>query len=185
MTDFFTRNGDDGFTGRLGKGRIPKHHLVIEAVGTVDEASAMLGLARSQIEDQKLSSLLLQVQRDLYHLMAEVSASKENAAKFRTIDEERLKWLEEETDQLSASVEMPKEFIVPGDSAVGAVLAIGRSVVRRAERRVSELYLAEEIENPILISYLNRLSSLCFVLELRVNQLSGLDSQTLARTGVK
>jgi cob(I)alamin adenosyltransferase len=181
MAAFYTRSGDDGFTGRLGKGRVPKHHLVIEAIGDVDEASAMLGLARAQTEDQKISNLLLHVQRDLYNLMAAVSATKENAAKFQSIDEERLKWLEAEIDSLSNSVEIPNEFIVPGDSILGAVFAVGRSIVRRAERKVAELFLAGEIENPLLLSYLNRLSSLCFVLELRENQLSEAGLQTLAK----
>ena len=182
MTKFYTRKGDDGYTGRLGKGRIAKHHEIIEAVGTVDETSAVLGMARSQIQDQKISDLLLNVQRDLYHLMSELSATKENAPKFRVLDEERLAWLEKETDLLSEQVMIPKEFVVPGDSAVGAILALGRSVVRRAERRVAELLLTGQLDNPILLRYLNRLSSLCFVLELRENQSGGSVDQTLAKT---
>lgn len=185
MSKFYTRSGDDGQTGRLGKGRLPKHHLIIDAIGTVDEASAVLGLVRSKVQDRDTSGMLLQVQRDLYHLMAELSATKENAAKFRKIDEVRLNWLEAEIDEISEQVEIPKDFVVPGDSQVGALLAVGRSVTRRAERRVAELLSAGEIENPFLISYLNRLSSLCFVLELQRNQLEGSTDQTLAKREVK
>ena len=75
---------------------------------------------------------------------------------------------------------MPKEFILPGDSAAGAALSVARTVVRRAERRVVELFDKKEITNPALQQYLNRLSSLLFALELLENRAAGKDS-TLAR----
>ena len=167
MSKFYTQTGDDGYTGRLGKGRLPKNHQIIEAIGTIDEASSAVGLARAQSNSLQTGDLLLEVQRDLYHLMAELSATKENAAKFRVISEDRLAWLESQIDLISSSVETPKEFIVPGDSASGAALSLSRSVVRRADRRVAELHLAGLVTNPNILPYLNRLSSLCFVLELK------------------
>ena len=182
MTKFYTKSGDDGYSGRLGEGRIPKNHPVIEAVGAIDEASAVLGIARAQSRFNDTNDLLLRIQRDLYHLMAEVSATPENAAKFRVIDGGKTSWLEEITDIIGNSVMMPNEFIVPGDSLVGAWFALSRAVVRRAERRVADLHLAGMIENKYLLRYLNRLSSLCFVLELRENQGSESSSQTLAKT---
>ena len=75
---------------------------------------------------------------------------------------------------------MPREFILPGDSPGGAALSLARAVVRRAERRVVELSEAKEISNPELVRYLNRLSSLCFVLELVENAAAGKDT-TLAK----
>ncbi len=181
MTKFYTQTGDDGYSGRLGEGRIPKNHPVIEAVGAIDEATASLGIARAQCQASGSSDLLLKVQRDLYHLMAEVSASPENAGKFRVIDESRVHWLEEHTDTIGSSITMPNEFIVPGDTLRGSSLALARAIVRRAERRVAALHLAGVIENQYLLHYLNRLSSLCFVLELRENQLSDASAQTLAK----
>jgi cob(I)alamin adenosyltransferase len=167
MTKFYTQTGDDGFTGRLGKGRLPKHDQLIEAIGTIDEASAALGLARSQCEIPETIDLLLEVQRDLYHLMAELSATSENASQFRVINEERISWLETIIDSISDSIEMPREFIVPGDTTSGAALSFARNIVRRAERRVAELHLAGKVENQHILPYLNRLSSFCFVLELK------------------
>ena len=181
MYKFYTQKGDDGYTGRLGKGRIPKNHPIIEAIGTIDEASAALGMARAQSQMQDTVDLLLEVQRDLYHLMAELSASKENASKFRVIDAERLTWLEDKIDSISDSTASPKEFIVPGDSITGATLALARNIVRRAERRVAELHLAGEIENQHIMRYLNRLSSLCFVLELQENQSTNSSGLSLAK----
>ena len=178
---FYTSKGDDGPTNLLGEGRVAKYHARIEAVGTLDEASATLGLARAQCRDPHSSGVLLEAQRDLYKLMAEVAATPENAERFRFIDAGRVTWLEEQTDELSKRVEMPKEFILPGDSVAGAALSLARAIVRRAERRVVKLFDAEEIKNPELQRYLNRLSSLCFVLELLENQAAG-STTTLAKS---
>ncbi|MCC6300455.1 MAG: cob(I)yrinic acid a,c-diamide adenosyltransferase [Anaerolineales bacterium] len=170
---FYTTKGDDGTTGLLGEGRVTKYHARIEAIGTLDESTAALGLARAQCLDPRSAPILLQTQRDLYKLMAEVAATPENAGKFRSIDAASVTWLEEQTDALSEVVEMPKEFIVSGDSLAGAALSLARAVIRRAERRVVELHDEQEVSNLELQRYLNRLSSLCFVLELLENQAAG------------
>ena len=178
---FYTRKGDNGTTGTLGDKRLPKYHLRIEALGSLDEANAALGLARASVLDPRSAPLLLETQRDLYRLMAEVAAPPENAGSFR-FNEERVGWIEKETDPLSKTVEIPGEFILPGDSSGGAALSLARAVVRRAERRVAELFDAGEVTNPALQQYLNRLSSLLFVLELVENQTGG-KKTTLAKKG--
>src|ERR1700690_1196490 len=177
---FYTRKGDDGTTGLLGEGRVPKYHLRIEVFGTLDESNGTLGLARASVHDPRSAPLMLNVQRDLYRLMADVAAAPENANQFH-FDEGRVQWIEEQTDLLSKTVEMPNEFIIPGDSIGGASLSLARAVVRRAERRVAELFDSEEVTNPALQQYLNRLSSLLFVLELIENQSAGKNT-TLAKT---
>jgi cob(I)alamin adenosyltransferase len=181
MSQFYTRKGDDGYAGLLGEERVPKTHARIEAVGAVDEATAALGVARAACRAEGLPALLLAVQRDLYGLMAEVAATPENAARFRVINAARVAWLEQQTDALSETVDLPKEFIVPGDSPAGAALALARTVVRRAERRIAGLALSGDLENPELLRYLNRLSSLCFVLELVENREAGRGGPTLAK----
>jgi len=181
MVDFFTRNGDDGYTGILGDERVPKYHPRTEAVGAIDEATAALGLARALSSTSSVRVILETVQRDLYHLMAEVAATPENAAKFRTIDEQRVNWLEEQISLLENQVDLPREFILPGDTVSGGAIDLGRTIVRRAERRVAFLLHQKEIENPALLQYLNRLSSLCFILELFENQLKGNHSTSLAK----
>lgn len=181
MSRFYTRTGDDGFTSLLGEGRVPKYHEQMEAVGSVDEATAALGIARALCQAGQTADLLLHAQRDLYKLMAEVSATPDNAPRFRWIDEGRVAWLEEQTDQISSRVYIPDGFIVPGDSPAGAYLDLARTMVRRAERQVAQLLHSGLIENPELLRYLNRLSSLCFALELLENQAYGKDSPTLAK----
>lgn len=177
---FYTAKGDDGTTGLLGEGRVPKYHVRMEAIGALDEASAALGLARAQCSAPQTAPILLEAQRDLYKLMAEIAATPENVSRFHYIDETRVAWLEEQTDNLSNTVQMPKEFILPGDSLGGAALSLARAIVRRAERSVVSLFDEDEVANPDLQRYLNRLSSLCFVLELLENQHAG-KTTTLAK----
>ena len=181
MSNFYTRTGDDGLTGRLGEGRVPKDHPTTQAVGALDEATAALGVARSFCQEQMSAEILLDIQRDLYHLMAEVSATTENAPRFRVIDDKRVQWLEVQIDIFTKSIEMPKEFIMPGDSSSGAFLALARTIVRRAERHVAGLLLNGLVENPELLRYLNRLSSLCFVMELNEYRHSGGTFPSLAK----
>lgn len=169
----YTRTGDDGTTGLLGEDRVSKDHPRIEALGALDEASAALGLARASCQAPQTPPILRVAQRDLYKVMAEVAATPENADKFKGIDASHVAWLEEQADFINEMVSMPKEFILPGDTPSGAALSMARAVVRRAERRVTELFTLEQLSNPELLRYLNRLSSLCFVLELLENQKAG------------
>jgi cob(I)alamin adenosyltransferase len=165
--------GDDGTTGLLGEGRLPKYHPRLEALGALDEASAALGLARAFSRAAQTGPILSQVQRDLYALMAEVAATPENVEKFRSLGTGQLEWLETQARAVSTMVDLPGEFILPGDTQAGAALDLGRTVVRRAERRVAELLDKGELTNRLLLQYLNRLSTLCFSLELLENRESG------------
>jgi cob(I)alamin adenosyltransferase len=181
MKSFYTRKGDDGYTGLLKEGRVPKNHPIPETVGVLDEASAALGVARAACQGNSSALIILSVQRDLYSIMAEIAASPEHAEQFRHVNASRVGWLEAQVDLLSAQVTLPGDFIVPGDSPAGAALALARTIVRRAERQVAGLVHAKVIENLELLRYLNRLSSLCFVLELSENQSWGKATPTLAR----
>jgi len=181
MSDFYSRSGDDGFTGLLGEGRVPKDHPRIEAIGTLDEASAALGLARSLCVDLTSVEIILDVQKDLYKMMAEIAATSENATRFRAITTQSTNWLEEKIEQISQEIENPNEFILPGDSTSGAAMAMARTIVRRAERHVAGLLHSSAIDNLNIIQYLNRLSTLCFVLELSENLASGKSRPTPAK----
>ncbi len=181
MPKFYTTKGDDGYTSQLGEGRAPKYDLRIEAVGSVDEANAAIALARTLCRARQSSVILLEIQKDLYHLMSEVAATSENASRFRTINDEKVKWLESQADTLSSSVKVPEEFILPGDSAAGAAIDLARTIVRRAERHIAHLLHLKKVENPALLQYMNRLSSLLFVLELLENQAAGVSHPTLAK----
>jgi cob(I)alamin adenosyltransferase len=152
---------------------VPKYAPQPEAVGTIDEASAVLGMARAACRASQTGPIIKQVQRDLIGLMAEIAASPKNAARFRKINAEHVTWLETQTDALTSIVEMPDEFILAGDTLAGAALDHSRTIVRRAERKVAELWHQNILENQEILRYLNRLSSLCFALELLENQAAG------------
>lgn len=168
MKKFYTRTGDDGKTGILGEGRVEKFDLRMEALGTLDELSAALGLARSLQNDPQIGQRIVDIQRKLYEVMAEVAASQENAGRFAQINEGTLVSLEEEIDRISMQVEVPDGFIVPGESAESAAIALARTITRRAERRVAELLDRGDISNHFVLRYLNRLSSLFFIMELEL-----------------
>ncbi len=178
---WYTGTGDDGFTGVLGRERVPKYALRPEAYGTVDEASAFLGMARAHAKAPGVAATLLTVQRDLYTMMADLATLPETATREPWLKEERLDWLEEQTEAFGRHVQMPKEFIVPGDSQPGACLEICRTVVRRAERLVARLSHEGELRNDVPLRYLNRLSSLVFVLGRVEDKAAGVEHFTLAR----
>lgn len=173
MAPFYTAKGDMGDTGFLGEGRISKTSVRIEAVGAVDEASAALGLARALVESNKIRTILLQVQKQLYQLMSELAADPDVADKFDKIGEEQVQWLEEQIASLENAVVLPREFIIPGENPSSGALALARTVVRRAERRAIALFEIKGIQKSVLIAYLNRLSSLIFILEVYESSLSG------------
>lgn len=173
MSEFFTRKGDDGTTGFLGEGRVDKDDLRFEALGALDECSAHCGVVRSKLRNTADREMIAQVQRDLYHIMAEASADIQNAARFRSIGGEQVNWLEAQIKRLSAVVKMPSGFILPGDTELSAQVSVARTVVRRAERRMTAMGKQGLTENPSLVGYLNRLSSLLFVLEIQTARKQG------------
>ena len=180
MPAFFTRNGDDGSTGLLGDERVPKYHLRPTTYGTLDEASAALGLVRALSLSVETHELILEVQRDLYKIMAEVAATPEEAPRFRSIDADRISWLEAQIEAKGEQVEMPKGFVLPGDSKGGAALDLARTIIRRGERLLAQLDHEDGLDNPHLLPYLNRLSSFCFILALWENAQAGNSSISLA-----
>jgi cob(I)alamin adenosyltransferase len=160
---------------------VPKYHPQPEAYGTVDEASAAMGLARALTTRSEVQDVLLVVQRDLYGMMAELAATPSVAAKFRSIDYQRVVWLEETIDRFGEQVEMPREFVIPGESSGSAALDLARTIVRRAERLVVKLHDKGISANMEMVHYLNRLSSLCFVMARYEDSARGI-AFTLAKT---
>jgi len=179
-TGWYTGMGDDGYTGVLGRERVPKYAERPEAYGTVDEASAVLGVARAQAREARTQELLLAVQRDLYYLMADLATLPETATRPPWLTSSRLDWLEACTEQVGATIKMPNAFIVPGDSLAGAALEVARTVVRRAERLVARLTHDGEVRDDLPLKYLNRLSSLLFVLARLEDKAAGVERFTLA-----
>jgi cob(I)alamin adenosyltransferase len=179
---FYTGRGDDGYTGLLGPERVPKYDLRPEAYGTVDEAQAAIGLARASGCTPRTDKILLAIQRDLYTVMAELAAAGGDGGAFAgAITIEHLGRVEGWIAQFEDQIKMPKEFVVPGDSQPGAALHLARTVVRRAERYAVRLAHEGVLANPHLIGYLNRLSSLLYVLAIAEDQEATGRGATLAK----
>ena len=164
----YTRTGDDGTTGLLYGGRVDKDDLRTEAYGTTDEAVSALGLARAALPPGEWRKAVLQVQRELFVVGAQLATRDDHWPRLqegvsRTTPAMVLR-LEEAIDALTARCPLPQEFVVPGDSPAGAALDLARTLVRRAERRVVELRREGHLPEDVPLHYLNRLSDYLFVL---------------------
>ncbi len=177
----YTKRGDDGYTGLLGNKRVPKWDPRPEAYGTLDEATSFLGLARASVRDDESRYLLLDVQRHLYGIMGELAATPKTVDRFQFATAEHVQWLEQHTDDLTARITLSRAFVIPGDSPSGAAIDVARCVVRRGERRVARLIHEGLANNLEIVRYLNRLSSLLFVLARYQDALADVSQVTLAR----
>src|SRR5436190_13739163 len=169
MPRIYTTTGDDGTTGLLYGGRVPKDDPATEAYGTTDEAVAVLGLARSLCDDEALAADLLTLQRELFIVGADLATNPRERKKLKggvsLVTEDMVRRLEARIDDLVAQRPLPEVFIVPGANPASAALDVARSVVRRAERQVVALEREPMRQvNPEVRRYLNRLSDLIFVL---------------------
>lgn len=158
LSKIYTRTGDDGSTG-LGDGsRIAKDSPRVEAYGTVDEANSAIGvvLATPTVPDD-VRACLVEVQHDLFELGGELCIPGHSAINASFIER-----LESDLDGFNEDLPYLKDFILPGGGQAAAACHLARTIVRRAERRVNTLAVAESIR-PEAIQYLNRLSDLLFV----------------------
>jgi cob(I)alamin adenosyltransferase len=171
MPRIYTRTGDDGTTGLLYGGRVPKDDLVTHAYGTTDEAVAALGVARAATADPAMADEVLALQRELFVVGADLAVNPDERAKLKAgislVTASMTERLEARIDELVAERPLPQVFIVPGTNPASAALDLARSVVRRAERHVVGLERAERPVNAEVRRYLNRLSDLLFVLARR------------------
>lgn len=159
----YTARGDTGSTDLLGE-RVGKDDPRIDLLGDLDEATSTIGLGRALATSGSANEMLVTVQRDLYQVMAELAFVDTTRPETLRFAAGRVQWLEDAIAQVQETVELPREFILPGDTHAGAALDVARTVVRRAERQAVTLEHAGGIGNPEIIRYLNRLSSLLFIL---------------------
>lgn len=160
-----TRTGDDGYTSLLGPDRVPKYSSRPTAFGTLDEGTSALGLARSMASEERVSSLILELQRGIYKLMAELATPLESVDRVSFVmTEEDVAVLDEISSDLKQDVEIGREFIIPGATSCGAALDLARTIIRRAERHVAEMLHQGEVTNESALRWLNRLSDVVFIL---------------------
>lgn len=159
LSKIYTRTGDDGTTG-LGDGsRTDKDSLRVEAYGTVDEANSAIGVILAvETVPADIRACLDDVQHDLFDLGGELCLPGHEAIASDHVDR-----LERELDRLNADLPPLKDFILPGGGAAAAACHLARTIVRRAERRVTSLKREEPVRGAV-VRYLNRLSDLLFVI---------------------
>lgn len=164
----YTKRGDSGTTGLLYGGRVGKDDLRTQAYGTTDEAVSALAIARAQLQEGRWHDAVLDVQRELFVVGAELATDPKNAHKLTDgvsrVSAEMVESLEARIDAVVEEFPLPKEFIVPGRHPAAAGVDLARSVVRRAERDVVALTRVDETVRPEVLAYLNRLSDWLFVL---------------------
>ena len=169
----YTKTGDDGETGLFGGARVSKADPRVEAYGDVDELNAQLGVARAGGLDADMDELLATIQAKLFDVGAELAAAPgSKASAMPHVNEEDVAILESAIDRFEEELEPLVNFILPGGSPAAARLHVGRTVTRRAERRVVALASRTEVR-PVIVHYLNRLSDLLFVLARVSNHRAG------------
>ena len=160
-----TKKGDSGYTSLLRGERVPKHHLAIEAVGTLDEANSLLGLARASSKEKRIKRIILQVQKHLFIIGAELSVLKGGrTSPKKKISETDIKWLERLVEGFEESLALPPGFVAFGQEEGSSHLDVARTSVRKAERMAARMKSKNMIENSYILKYLNRLSDLIFLL---------------------
>lgn len=168
MPRIYTRTGDDGTTGRLYGGRISKADPAAEASGTVDETVAVLGLARALAADRRLRDGLLELQRELFVVGADLATDPGARERLEPgvslVTDAMVERLETWIDELVLAHPLPQAFVVPGANPVSAALDVARAVARRAERDAVAMREAGGTVTEPVLRYLNRLSDLLFVL---------------------
>ena len=164
----YTKEGDDGTTGLLHGTRVSKADPATHAYGGVDETLSALGLARALLKEGELASCVLDLQRELFVVAADLSANPERRSRLEAgvslVTAEMVERLEALIDRLVKANPVPEGFVVPGANPASAALDVARAFARRAERDAVALRDASRKVNPEVLRYLNRLSDLLFVL---------------------
>jgi cob(I)alamin adenosyltransferase len=173
----YTRTGDAGDTGLFGDRRVRKDNIRVEAYGAVDELNSVLGVARSNLSDKNLGKLIGRIQSELLTVGADLATPLESGeshgrATVVRVTADTASALEPEIDLLESELPTLTRFILPGGSPGASHLHLARTVCRRAERQCVSLS-AVELINPAVITYLNRLSDLLFVMARAANSREG------------
>jgi len=188
----YTRTGDQGQTRLVGGKEVAKDDPRVEAYGDVDELNSVLGLARSfnrssaaSAEVQgEIDGLLKVVQSELFNLGGDLATPAEHRVEgMPRVTDADIERLERDCDRLNEELGPLEEFILPGGGVVGAFLHQGRTVCRRAERRVLTLSRQEEGIDPVCLRYLNRLSDFLFVLARWSARAEGVDEFSWQKPG--
>lgn len=166
----YTKKGDTGTTSLIGGTKVPKHHIRIEAYGTVDELNSWIGLIRDQQIDSDHKELLIEIQDRLFTIGSSLASDPEKSKmKIPDLSEDDVMKLENEMDKMDEKLPEMRSFVLPGGHQTVSYCHITRCVCRRAERLSTHLAETSFVD-PLVIKYLNRLSDYLFVLSRMLTQ---------------
>ena len=164
----YTKKGDDGTTGLLYGGRVTKDDVRTEVYGTLDEVVSALGVARAGGLVDRVETIVVRLQREMFVVGAQLATSDKNQDKLETgvskVTPEMTETAERDIDSLIAEHPLPQEFVLPGETQGSAGLDLARSTVRRAERQAVAMNREGLIPDEEILRYLNRVSDLLFTL---------------------
>ena len=176
----YTKHGDQGQTSLLGGTRVPKHHLRIEAYGTVDELNSWMGMLKDQLVALPFKAFIKQVQDNLFtlgsHLAADPAA---NRMSLPEITEADVLELEQSIDAMETNLPMLQNFVLPGGHPANSTAHVARCVCRRAERITVQLHEDSPVA-AVILRYLNRLSDWLFVFSREMTRLAGAEEVSWA-----
>ncbi|MDF1575738.1 MAG: cob(I)yrinic acid a,c-diamide adenosyltransferase [Bacteroidales bacterium] len=173
----YTKGGDKGKTSLIGGRRVPKYHSRIEAYGTVDELMAHTTLLRDLVADEQIREELLTILNIQMATASVLAADCDDCpVELPVVGDEQVIFLEERIDEMDASLEPLRHFILPGGNQAVSQAHIARTVCRRTERCILKLAQDVNIQEDILRFY-NRLSDYFFVLSRKIAQLTGVKQQ--------
>jgi len=164
----YTKKGDTGKTSLLYGKEVEKFDPICEAYGTIDEAVACLGMAKSLSKNNELINFLTNIQKELFVIGSELATPKNTKInpnkKLPKISRVNVSNIEKEIDRLVSKIKIENEFILPGTSLISSCLHLARAIIRRCERQIVKLHEDGELLNSFILHYINRLSDFIFVL---------------------
>jgi len=170
----YTKTGDKGFTGLIGGARVSKCDVRVEAYGTVDELNASVGVLRTKTTAAHHRETLLRIQQLLFDLGSVLAAGDAKKTNKPELFEQGISMLEQAMDDMSASLPVLTEFVLPGGSEAGALCHVCRTIARRAERRMWKMHEWYAIDDKCLI-FINRLSDFFFILSRKLTVDEGIE----------
>ncbi len=171
-----TKRGDGGQTSLAGGIRVSKSDLRVECYGTIDELNSQLGFARSICQDQETRDITKAIQRDLFKVGSAIATPPESRKPVPEITVEMVQVLDEQVNRIEAMEGVLKDWSVPGELPDSSAFDVARTICRRAERIAVRLTEAGALNDPILLSYLNRLSDVLWLFGRLLEARAGADA---------
>jgi len=168
---YYTRNGDDGYTSLLGKSRFPKHDPIFEAIGNIDELNSAMGVALYYIHDDLVRREVKAIQNDLFVIGTILASFKDKKIKKKKLNDGVVDRLEKAIDEMEERTPKLTNFVIPGGCEGSVHLHVARAIARRAERSIFSASNKHKIKMEVS-SYIARLSSYLFVAAIYLNYVS-------------